>query len=80
LRRVLEDLKGVSKSSPEKMREYERVEQFSRDIADCRLKKIITLASTPGQKGQILRNLTAEELTLYEELEKIIDEWRREIL
>jgi hypothetical protein len=80
LRRVLEDLKGVSKSSPEKMREYERVEQFSRDIADCRLKKIITLASTPGQKGQILRNLTAEELTLYEELEKIIDEWRHEIL
>jgi hypothetical protein len=80
LRRVLEDLTGTSKSSPEKMREYEYVQQLSKDIADCRLKKIIILASTPGQKSQILRNLTAEELTLYEELEKIIDEWRREIL
>jgi len=80
LRRVLEDLKGASKSSPEKMREYERVEQLSKDIADCRLKKIITLASTPGQKGQILRNLTVEEITLYEELDKIITNWRREIL
>ena len=80
LRRVLEDLKGVSKNSPEKMREYEYVQQLSKDIADCRLKKIITLASTSGQKGQILRNLTAEELTLYERLDKIIQEWRREIL
>jgi hypothetical protein len=80
LRRVLEDLKGTSKSSPEKMREYERVEQLSKDIADCRLKKIITLSSTPGQKGQILRNLTAEEISLYEELDRIINEWRREIL
>ncbi len=80
LRRVLEDLKGISKNSPEKMREYEHVQQLSQDIADCRLRKIITLASTPGQKGQILRNLTVEELTLYESLDKIIDEWRREIL
>lgn len=80
LRRVLEDLKNISKNSPEKMREYEHVLQISKDIADCRLKKIITLASTLGQKGQILRNLTVEELSLYERLEKIIDEWRREIL
>jgi hypothetical protein len=80
LRRVLEDLKGVSKSSPEKMREYEHVQQLSQDIADCRLKKIITLASTQGQKGQILRSLTAEELILYEELGKIITEWRRDII
>ena len=80
LRRVLEDLKGISKSSPEKMREYEHVQQLSNDIVDHRLKKIITLASTPGQKGQILRSLTSEEQALYEELDKIINEWRREIL
>jgi hypothetical protein len=80
MRRLLEDLKRASKSSPEKMREYEYVQKLSKDIASCRLKKIISLASTPGQKSQILRNLTVEELGLYEELNKIISEWRAEIL
>jgi hypothetical protein len=80
LRRVLVDLKSSSKSSPEKMREYEYVQQLSKDIVSCRLKKIIALASTPGHKGQILRNLTMEELELYEELERIISDWRSEIL
>jgi hypothetical protein len=80
LRRVLEDLKNDSRSSPEKMREYDYVQQLSKDIASCRLKKIISLASAPGQKGQVLRNLTAEELALYGALDKIINQWRREIL
>jgi len=80
LRRVLENLRRASRSSPDKMREYEYVEHISKDIVSCRLKKIISLASTPGQKSQITRNLTAEELALYEELSRIIGEWRREIL
>ena len=80
LRRVLENLRRASRSSPDKMREYEYVEHISKDIVSCRLKKIISLASTPGQKSQIMRNLTAEELALYEELSRIIGEWRREIL
>ncbi|MCW4020560.1 MAG: DNA replication complex GINS family protein [Candidatus Bathyarchaeota archaeon] len=80
LRRVLEKLKASSKSSPEQMREYEYVEKLSKDIVSCRLKKIISLASTPGQRSQILRNLTVEEAALYEELDKNIGQWRREIL
>jgi hypothetical protein len=80
VRRLIEDLKRVSKSGPEKMKEYEYVQKLSKDIFSCRLKKIISLASTPGQKSQILRNLTVEELTLYEKLNKIIDGWRAEIL
>jgi len=80
LRRILESLRRASRSSPDKMREYEYVEQLSKDIISCRLKKIISLASTLGQKGQIIRNLTAEELALYEELSRIIGEWRSEIL
>jgi DNA replication initiation complex subunit (GINS family) len=80
LRRVLMDLKNNSRSSPEKMREYDYVQQLSKDIVSCRLKKIISLASTPGQKSQVLRNLAAEELAFYEALDKIISRWRREIL
>jgi len=80
LRRVLESLRKASRSSPDKMREYEYVEHLSKDIISCRLKKIISLASTPGQKSQVTRNLTVEELALYEELSRIINEWRSEIL
>jgi len=80
LRRILESLRKASRSSPDKMREYEYVEHLSKDIVSCRLKKIISLASTPSQKSQIIRNLTVEELALYEELSRIINEWRSEIL
>lgn len=48
LRRLLEKLKDSSRSSPEKMREYEYVQKLSKDIVSCRLKKIVSLASTPG--------------------------------
>ncbi|HIE18957.1 TPA: DNA replication complex GINS family protein [Candidatus Bathyarchaeota archaeon] len=80
LRRILESLRKASRSSPDKMREYEYVTHLSKDIISCRLKKIISLASTPGQKSQIIRNLTVEETALYEELSRIINEWRSGIL
>lgn len=80
LRRLIGRLKRSSRSSPEKMREYEYVQKLSKDIVGCRLKKVISLASTPGQRGQILRNLTVEELELYEKLDKIIGEWRAGII
>jgi hypothetical protein len=80
LRSVLATLKSEFKSSPKKMREYEYVQQISKDILGCRLKKIISLASTPGQKGQLARNLTAEELSLFEELDRVINVWRSQIL
>ena len=80
LRRLLAELKASSKSSPEKMREYEYIQKLSQDIVNCRLRKIISLASTPGEKSQILRNLTTEERNLYDRLEKIINEWWSGIL
>jgi hypothetical protein len=80
LRRLLEGLKASSKSSPDKMRQYEYVQNLSQDVVNCRLKKIVSLASTPGRKSQILRNLTVEERELYDRLERIITEWRSEIL
>jgi len=80
LRRLLEKSKRSSKNSPEKMREYEYIQKLSNDIVSCRLRKIIALASTPGQKSQILRNLTVEELELYKKLNKSISEWKAEIL
>lgn len=80
LRRVIKTLEGLSKSTPETMREYEYVQNLSNDILGCRLKKIISLASTPGTSNQMLRNLTHEELTLYNQMTIIISNWRKEII
>ncbi|MEM2112318.1 MAG: hypothetical protein QXX08_10670 [Candidatus Bathyarchaeia archaeon] len=80
IRRLLEELKISSKSSPERMREYEYVQKLSQDIVNCRLKKIISLASTTEQESQIIRNLTKEEQELYNRLHTIINKWRNEIL
>jgi len=80
LRRLLSDLKESSRRDPEKIREYELVRRLSQDIVDCRLKKIVSLASTLGQKDHLLKNLTVEEMDLYEKLNRIISEWRFEIL
>ncbi len=80
LRRIVVELKASSRSGPDKMRQYDYVQNIARDIVDCRLKKIVSLASTPGQKSQILRNLTVEEQELYNRLEKSISRWTAEIL
>lgn len=80
LRRMIEDLKISSKTSPEKLREYEYVQNLSLDIINCRLKKIISLASSTIQDSQILKNLTVEEKDLYERVRRIVNEWRSKIL
>lgn len=76
LRRYLKELKEAATKKPEKMREYEKSIQLTHDIVNSRLKKIVSLASAPAQSEQILKNFTAEERFLYEQLHKLISEWR----
>lgn len=80
LRRYLADVKRESMKQPEKMKEYEKATRLSRDIVNCRLKKIVSLASAPAQTDQTLHNLTREERVLYESLREIIDSWKSTIL
>ena len=80
LRRYLADLKREAIRKPEKMKEYEKAVRLSRDIINCRLKKIISLASAPKQTNQTLNNLTKEERVIYERLNAIIRSWRGKIL
>lgn len=80
LRRYLASLKREAVNNPEKMKEYEKVSRLSRDIINCRLKKIVSLASTFAQTNQILKNLTREERIIYERLSSIISDWRSKIL
>jgi hypothetical protein len=80
LRRFMKDSKKKANSTPEKMAEYDKILRLSRDIVNCRVKKIISLASAPAQTDQFLKSLTAEERALYNHLYDIIAEWRNEIL
>jgi hypothetical protein len=80
LRRYLASLKRKAVSNPEKMREYQKAKGLSNDIVTCRLKKIVSLASSPAQTNQTLNNLAREERVLYEQLYAIINEWKSKIL
>lgn len=80
LRRYLASVKKESIKRPEKMKEYEKATRLSRDIVNCRLKKIVSLASAPAQTDQTLNNLTKEERVIYESLREIVDSWKSAIL
>jgi len=80
LRRYLMELKEDVAKFPEKMREYEKIGHLARDVANARLKKIVSLASAPTQTEQILKNFTGEERFLYEKLHGLIHKWRTKVL
>jgi len=80
LRRYLTTLKRSAIGNPEKTREYQKVIHLSHDIVNCRLRKIVSLASSPEQTNQTLKDLAQEERTLYERLNTIIKEWKSKIL
>ena len=79
LRRFIFDLKKQTENS-ETYQEYDRARQLGRDIVNSRLKKIVALASAPSQSEQVLKKFTGEEKILYEQLVKIISEWKTKIL
>jgi hypothetical protein len=79
LRRCLQETKERVTKDPDKMREYERIKHLARDITNTRLKKIVSIASAPAQTENVLRNLTAEEKMFYEQLYKVINQWRTRI-
>jgi len=82
LRRFITDLKLEVKkqSESEKYQEYNRAKQLARDIVNSRLKKIVALSAAPAQTDQVLKKLTSEEKYFYEQLVKIISEWKAKIL
>ncbi|HML03927.1 MAG TPA: hypothetical protein VK487_11230 [Candidatus Bathyarchaeia archaeon] len=80
LRRFIKDSKKKANSTPEKLAEYDKAIRLAHDVVNCRVKKIISLASAPAQTDQFLKSLTTEERALYQHLYNIISEWRKEIL
>jgi hypothetical protein len=80
LRRFLTRLKIEGKQDTSKLREYEKADNLSRDIINCRLRKIASFAAAPGPSSDLLKNMTSEEQALYKELRSAIGEWKSSIL
>jgi len=80
LRRYLANIKEEIKKHPEKVQEYEKAKHSAWDIVNSRLKKIVALSSGPPQTEQILKKFTSEEKFIYAQLNKIINEWKAQIL
>jgi hypothetical protein len=80
LRRFVADLREQSQKQSEKYQEYDRAKQLARDIVNSRLKKIVAISAAPAQSDQVLKKFTIEERLVYEQLVKIISEWKTTIL
>ena len=80
LRRYLASIKAEIVKHPEKAQDYEKAKHLAWDIVNSRLKKIIALSSGPAQTGQLQKKFTCEERIIYEQLGKIINEWKAQIL
>lgn len=80
LRRYLANVKGEIARQPAKVQEHEKATHLACDIVNARLKKIIALSAGPAQTDQVLKKFTSEERLIYEQLGRIIAEWRAQIL
>ncbi len=80
LRRYIANIKEEIASKPERAQEYEKTKYLACDIVNSRLKKIVALSAGPAQTDQVLKKFTSEERQIYEQLGKIISEWRTQIL
>ena len=79
LSRLLADLRAQSRSDPSKGRDFEKAVQLSKDISNCRIRKIVSLAAAPAQTEDVLTNLAGEERSLYRSLSRIVIDWRSKI-
>jgi len=80
LRRFLSNQKRAANNNPDRMAEYRKAHGVAHDIVNVRLRKIVSLASSPEQTNQTLKDLAKEERILYDRLFTIINEWKTKIL
>lgn len=80
LRRFLNHLKAGANTNPDRNAEYRKAVGLAHDIVNVRLRRIVSLASSPEQTNQTLKDLAKEERTLYDQLFTIINEWKTKIL
>jgi hypothetical protein len=80
LKRFLHELKYLSDNDKAKLIDFEKALSLSKDVINCRLRKIVALAIASVRSGEIIQNLTVEEELLYQKLSSMINEWKDKLL
>jgi hypothetical protein len=80
LRRYIRSLKQHISIEATRSNEYHNAQRLARDILNCRLKKIVSLAASTSLTGEMLQKLSIEEQALFENLQTIISDWKSRIL
>lgn len=80
LKRFFKEVSEESKKDTSKIMLYERALALSRDIINCRVRKIISIAATSTNSRDMIENMTVEEIALHNKLNSIINEWKDKIL
>jgi GINS complex protein len=80
MRRHLAALRLQSKQDQIKLRELEKTETLVRDIVNCRVRKIVSIAASPTPSEELIQGLTFEERSLYRVLNGTIEEWKARLL
>jgi hypothetical protein len=80
LRRLIGRLRKESCTDPSRIKDYEKALSLSRDIVDCRLRKIASLAASPTIPGDLVKGMAREERTLYHALSSIMSDWNKRLL
>jgi len=80
LRRLIKRLSKDSKTDSNKLKEYEKAVSLSKDIVNCRLRKIASLAASPATASDVVQAMAREEKALYMSLSSIIADWNQKLL
>ena len=80
LRRLIRRLKKDSKSDTSKLKDYEKAISLSKDIINCRLRKIASLAASQAAGGEMVQGMAKDEKMLYTSMSSIIADWNERLL
>ena len=80
LRKFLKKLSKEKSKEAKKIREYEKALILSKDLVDCRVRKIVSFAAASVTPKELLEKFSIEEEQLYEKVRNIIFEWKKDVL
>ena len=69
-----------SKSDTSKLKDYEKAISLSKDIINCRLRKIASLAASQAAGGEMIQGMAKDEKMLYTSMSSIIADWNERLL
>lgn len=80
LRRFLKAARERSTSEPTAATQYLQADRLARDIINCRLRKIVSLAASSTRTASLAQVLSKEERVLFERVRSAVAEWESRIL